>query len=183
MGSNNSKHPRKLNIKKRKMNLTSTERENKGQLRMFKDMGHSRVDSAVSGVDVDTNPMVIDGIVMIELLSQGILLEFEMTTSGTLSSFTLIDVRHKSDYQFIVDLKSEQILIPLCRAAGIPVADSILHLKHDDAFHLRILKRHLFKNWFIIGGKLNVWNDKELNEGWSIDVTDHHTWSTDGGMD
>jgi hypothetical protein len=155
----------------------------KRQLQMRRDsLEKKRRDSCSNLTEIDENPMTLGDSIMIELFHQGVLLEFDVSQSGNVRSFELIDVRHKFLYSYVIELTAEQILIPLCIAVKVPTEDAILHLTKGDSFFLRILKRQLAKPWFIVAGKLNVWNSEAINEGWTIEITDHHTWSTSSNL-
>jgi len=138
----------------------------------------ARPDSGVSINDIDLDPMKLGDSVMIELFEQRLLLEFDTVDAGGVKQYTLIDVRHKDNYTPFVRIHADQILLPLCQISKINPDDAILHLKKDDNFLLRILSRQLNKSWYLVNGKLNVTSSGLTDESWTIEITDHHSWST-----
>jgi len=146
---------------------------------------HRRVHSNSSPVSndslsysVDEKPTVIDDELSISISPQNLILIFSIIEIDSIFHFEFKRALHRGRYDPIVEIMSQQILLPLSHYAGIPSRDAIIHMCRDDDLHIRILERQLQKIWFIEDGDITITGFRSLSIPWSFWITDQNTWST-----
>lgn len=127
---------------------------------------------------VDTDPMILNGSCFINLQPQNITLEFKMTLSGDDVCFVLDNVLHRDRYANIVEIMSEQILIPLAISQNITQENAIISFFRKDEMHLRILNRQIGKIWFLEDNIIQPFSFNSCDDIWRFMITDQNNWST-----
>lgn len=172
-----SQSPEVAHLKIRRKSRASSKSTNQSMIIHSRSISNI-MDSEVSPYHIDTMPMNINGILHVVIKPQDLTLCFKMTASGDNICFQLVEVFHHNRYSAIVEVMSEQILLPLCLHQNIAQVDGILHLFRNDELHLRILQSRLGKIWFIEDNKLLPFAYSLGEENWNIMITDHNEWST-----
>jgi hypothetical protein len=127
---------------------------------------------------IDRNPIIINGTCFVNLQPQNIILEFKMTLSGDDVCFVLDSVLHRDRYADIVEIMSEQILVPLSISQHISQDNAIVSFFREDEMHLRILDRQMGKIWFLEDNMIQPFSFNSCNDVWRFMITDQNNWST-----
>jgi len=134
--------------------------------------------SKINHIFIDEFPMYLDNVYYIQIKPQNLILEFNVTRLGQLFSFDLLDVKHLGTYTETITVTSDQILIPLLGLTNIDQDYAIIHYTSEDNFHLRIARTQFNKQWLIHSGQLHLWKNQMNSKPWTIQVSDHHIWSS-----
>jgi hypothetical protein len=127
---------------------------------------------------IDHYPQYLDHSYYISLEPQKVILEFTVSKADNVHTFTLENAQHIRRISQMISVESDQILIPLLALANIDLDNAIIHYLSGDHFHLRIAATQLGKVWKINNDQLTVFCNGEENMNWTVQITDHNTWST-----
>jgi hypothetical protein len=126
--------------------------------------------------EIDNKPIRLNDELHINLNPQGIILVFTITEMEGCNRYEFYKAIFRNRYDPIVEVMSEQILIPISLMCNIPIHDSILHMYRDNTCHLRILERQLGKIWFLEDSNLNVIGYANSLLHWVFWITDNNHW-------
>lgn len=130
--------------------------------------------------DVDSSPGFVDDELFITVEPQQLTLVFTVNKLPEVTHFFFDRVIHRARYSSIIEIMSEQVLLPIVHFSRIPVRDGILHMCRDSDVSLRILERQLNKLWFIEDGQISVSGFRPLPSPWSFWITDQNKWTMTG---
>jgi len=146
--------------------------------RLRRDSGIVMIEEKEDYQGIDLHPTLIEDKYYVELKSQKLMLEFDVMKTNRWYQFQLVNTVHMGRYREFINVRAEQILIPLIALTGIDIDDGILHYTKSDQFHLRIASRHMDSIWTLDQGVMNIFGRNVNCDQWMIEVTDHRYWST-----
>jgi len=125
---------------------------------------------------IDMKPMMCGDYYIIKLAPQMVMMKFKIYRQNYSTTFELEESQQLARYKYIVEVLSDQVIIPMIAAVGLDTESSILQYRTHNICHTRMANSQYNKTWWITDNKLQLYRRSAMTPRWTITISDSQHW-------